>query len=248
MGNTIQKETLYKVLQVLGTSSEPIGAGALASELRKRGSPVSMATAGRILQNLEENDYAEKISNKGRILSPKGQKYLDQLESERKGHLFAQSFFEELYIRSPEDLLNILVARRAIERETARLAALNATKEDLTEIRVFAEILDGGPENISSISVVDRMFHEAVAKAGKNNLLLSVLKLVRQDVNIQHVMALIRQEEGRILGGDHLPIYEAIATRDPAAAEKAMLDHIDNIIKDVEHYYQGGTEQTEHFP
>jgi repressor of nif and glnA expression len=79
MSNTIQKETLYKVLQVLGTSSEPIGAGALASELRKRGSPVSMATAGRILQNLEENDYAEKISNKGRILSPKGQKYLDKV-------------------------------------------------------------------------------------------------------------------------------------------------------------------------
>ena len=33
-----------------------------------------------------------------------------------------------------------------------------------------------------------------------------------------------------------MPIYNAIAARDPDAAEKAMLQHIDNIVRDVEHY------------
>ncbi len=80
------------------------------------------------------------------------------------------------------------------------------------------------------------MFHEAIAQAGKNSVLLATLKLVRQDVHIQHAFACIRRQEGSSLGGDHMPIYEAIAGRDPEAAEKAMLKHIDNIVRDVEHY------------
>ncbi len=235
-----QNNMLHLALKVLGSSPEPIGAGSLAHSLGRMGYPVSMATAGRILQDLDEKGYVEKISNKGRILSPKGQEYLQKLEEQGKGLRLAQSLLEELYMRAPEDLLNILVARRAIERETARLAALNATEEDLTEIRVFAEILDSKPEKVPSIAVVDRLFHEAIARAGKNNVLLTTLKLVRQDVHIQQVFALIRQREGRILGGDHMPIYEAIARRNPEAAERAMLVHINNIIEDVEHYCHDG--------
>jgi len=37
-----------------------------------------------------------------------------------------------------------------------------------------------------------------------------------------------------------MPIYEAIAGRNPEAAERAMLAHIDNIIEDVEHYCRDG--------
>jgi len=230
------KDHIFMALQTLGRASEPIGAGSLARSLREMGSPVSMATAGRTLWELDEKGYVEKISNKGRILSAKGQEYLEKLEAEGKNNTLAQELLEELYMRTPRDLLDILVARRAIERETARLATLKATKEDLEQIRAFAEILDGKREQVPSISVIDRMFHEAIAQAGKNSILIATLKLVRQDVHIQHAFAFIRRQEGSSLGGDHMPIYNAIAARDPDAAEKAMLQHIDNIVRDVEHY------------
>lgn len=229
-------DNIFMALQVLGRAGEPVGAGYLARSLGEMGSPVSMASAGRILWELDERGYAEKVSNKGRILSSSGQEYLEKLEAEGKSNTLAQELLEELYMRTPRDLLDILVARRAIERETARLAAINATNEDLVQIKAFAEILDGERDRIPSISVIDRMFHEAIAQAGKNSVLLATLKLVRQDIHIQHAFACIRRQEGRSLGGDHMPIYEAIAGRDPVAAEKAMLQHIDNIVRDVEHY------------
>lgn len=233
---TTGKDNIFLALQILGRAGEPVGAGYLASSLREMGSSVSMATAGRILWELDEKGYAEKVSNKGRRLSSSGEGYLKELEAEGRGNTLAQELLEELYMRTPRDLLDILVARRAIERETARLAALNAAKEDLIRIKAFAEILDGDQAQIPSISVIDRMFHEAIAQAGKNSVLIATLKLVRQDVHIQHAFACIRKKEGSPLGGDHMPIYEAIAGRDPEAAEKAMLRHIDNIVRDVEHY------------
>jgi len=236
MKDVTHNDNIFMALQVLGRAPEPVGAGYLARSLAEMGSSVSMASAGRILWELDEKGYVEKVSNKGRILSSSGQEYLEKLEAEGKSNTLAQELLEELYMRTPRDLLDILVARRAIERETARLAAINATKEDLIRIKAFAEILDGERDQIPSISVIDRMFHEAIAQSGKNSVLLATLKLVRQDVHIQHAFACIRRQEGSSLGGDHMPIYEAIAGRDPEAAEKAMLKHIDNIVRDVEHY------------
>ncbi|KUK61737.1 MAG: hypothetical protein XD83_0899 [Synergistales bacterium 57_84] len=42
-----------------------------------------------------------------------------------------------------------------------------------------------------------------------------------------------------------MPIFLAIAGRDPEDAEKAMLRHIDNIIRDVEHYCGGANPHTD---
>jgi DNA-binding GntR family transcriptional regulator len=42
-----------------------------------------------------------------------------------------------------------------------------------------------------------------------------------------------------------MPIYLAIAGRDPGDAEKAMLRHIDNIVRDVEHYCRGANSQAD---
>lgn len=68
---------------------------------------------------------------------------------------------------------------------------------------------------------------------------------MRQDVHTQQIFTFIRQQEGSRLGGDHMPIYLAIAGRDPGDAEKAMLRHIDNIVRDVEHYCRGANSQAD---
>lgn len=229
-------ERVIKALHIIGRTSGPVGAKSLARSMSALGEPVSMATAGRILGELDEKGYLEKMSNRGRILSEKGKEQVEKLEAMGKSSILAQELLDELDLRTPGDLLDILVARRAIERETSRLAALKASLEDLEQIRAFAEVLDGDRSQVPSISVIDRMFHEAIAKAGKNSVLLATLKLVRQDVHTQQIFTFIRQQEGSRLGGDHMPIYQAIAGRDPDKAEKAMLKHIDNIVRDVEHY------------
>jgi GntR family L-lactate dehydrogenase operon transcriptional regulator len=235
----------FKALRIICQASEPMGAGSLARSMTERGDPVSMATAGRILGVLDREGYLEKRSNRGRILSAKGREHLERLEALGKGETLARALLEELKMYSPGDLLDILVTRRAIERETARLAAMRATTEDLEQIKAFAEILDGDRSQVPSISVIDRLFHEAIASAGKNKVLLATLKLVRQDVNTQQIFTFIRQQEGSRLGGDHMPIFLAIAGRDPEDAEKAMLRHIDNIIRDVEHYCGGANPHTD---
>ena len=59
-------ERTSKALRIIGQAPEPMGAGSLARSMTERGDPVSMATAGRILGELDGGGYLEKRSNRGR--------------------------------------------------------------------------------------------------------------------------------------------------------------------------------------
>jgi GntR family L-lactate dehydrogenase operon transcriptional regulator len=146
----------------------------------------------------------------------------------------AEDFFQTLRGHSPEQLLDVLLARRAIERETSRLAALRGSEADIAAILAYGEILDNHTRGNVQVAVMDRTFHEAIANAAKNKVLAAALRLVRQNGAIRNLFISIRAREGYVLGGDHQAIAEAIARKDPHAAEEAMLRHIDNIIRDVQ--------------
>ncbi|MCF7935169.1 MAG: FCD domain-containing protein [Synergistales bacterium] len=231
----------FETLQVLKASKAPIGAGALQAALAGKKRKVSIATAGRILWELEQKGFARREGNRGRRLTDAGSEKLRELQSLSERNSLAQELLDRLNTRGPKKILDSLVARRAIERECARLAALQADSEDITEIRSFVELLNG-QEDEDRITFLDRKFHEAVAKAGKNLILLASMRLVRQDGELQQAIAHIRRFGSTRIGGDHGPILQAIIQRNPEGAEQAMLRHIDNLASDVEHHYRRAEE------
>ena len=240
-----QPEYEYAALRALGRAPGPLGAGALAEALRGLGYAVSMATAGRILWRLDRRGYTARCGNRGRVLSETGKLRLAEMERLSKREALSREFLGELDAQGPRKLLDMLVARRAVERETARLAALHADGDDLAEIGIFAEILDGRKESDIQAEIIDRRFHEAVARAGKNTLLAAALSLFRQDAELSQVLTNIRRHGKSPLGGYHGPIAAAIAARDPERAEQAMLAHIDAIIEEMRQFFRENPEEGE---
>lgn len=232
------KEVERLTLEALAGSAAPLGAGALAEILRSQGLSLSMATAGRLLWDLDCKGYTERRSNRGRVLSPSGRNRLEELRATGKREMLARELLGELASTGPKKLLDVLGARRALERETARLAAIFATERDLREIEDFAALLDVRSGNENSAESTDRKFHEALARAGGNPVLAAAVNLIRQDTELSHVLTAIRRMGKSPLGGYHRPIYEAIAAKDPEAAERAMLTHIDGIIDDVAAFFR----------
>ena len=204
-----------------------------------------MATAGRILWRLDRRGYTARCGNRGRVLSETGKLRLAEMERLSKREALSREFLGELDAQGPRKLLDMLVARRAVERETARLAALHADGDDLAEIGIFAEILDGRKESDIQAEIIDRRFHEAVARAGKNTLLAAALSLFRQDAELAQVLTNIRRHGKSPLGGYHGPIAAAIAARDPERAEQAMLAHIDAIIEEMRQFFRENPEEGE---
>lgn len=228
----------YLILLTINQSESPVGSGHLSRELKNYGWELSEATAGRILAQYDTNGYTTRIGFQGRRLTPLGLARLKELEDKKTRSDQGLEFFKVLETRTPEELIDILVARRAIERELSRLAAFHATGEEISELWYIQRLQQ---ERIAhwkgGAAEQDVAFHRVLAKAARNKVLEAAMELIRQDGQLAPVLEYIRKEVHSVVSLDHANIVSAIETHNPDAAEKAMVDHVDNLIKDVRKYW-----------
>ncbi len=223
-----------QVLHMVHAARRPLGASALAAALQQEGVHVSSATAGRLLGDLEEQGYLVQVSNKGRVLSEQGKAFLEDFQEQEHLQGLAFQLLQEIRWGNTEEMIGVLVARRAIERETCRLAALHATEREAEEILTFAEILEQG-ESFSErhAAVMDHKFHEALALASGNAVLLAALRLIHRGPSFWRSLANVRSDKRYSIRGDHLSIAQAVVDRNPDEAERVLLEHLDKIIDAV---------------
>jgi len=130
---------------------------------------------------------------------------------------------------APLDLKEIEQAfevRHLLEGRSAALAARNATPADIVAI---STAFDGAEAAIASgdsraVLTMDRAFHRAVAYATQNPTLARYLVALQNIATRFWVNAMEKQTEAEQLADValHRALAQAIASRDPAAAEAAM--------------------------
>jgi GntR family transcriptional repressor for pyruvate dehydrogenase complex len=125
-------------------------------------------------------------------------------------------------------------ARRLFEGETAALAALSITDEDLARLEVL--IADMKRENDEKVSGehADREFHLVIARATANSAIVGVIESL-WDARYSSPLCAEMLERARNVGvrpriDEHLVILDALRRRDPAAARTAMRDHLERVI------------------
>lgn len=122
----------------------------------------------------------------------------------------------------------IFQLRRIIEPQLAMLAARHADDQDVELLRLLAEEQEH-EENSDASTILDARFHLALAKASHNAL------LVRMVARIIDLLSRGRREFLRVpafraqAAASHRSIAEAVAAKDPQAAEAAMHTHLDVI-------------------
>ncbi len=125
-------------------------------------------------------------------------------------------------------------ARRLFEGETAALAALSITDDELARL----ETLIGDMERENQQNVVgehaDREFHLVLARATANSAIVGVVESL-WDARYSSPLCAHMLERARRAGvqprtEEHLVILAALRERDPAAARSAMRDHLARVI------------------
>ena len=132
------------------------------------------------------------------------------------------------------ELRESMIARRALEREIARLAAERATPSQIADLRHIVEnqahdIEVGG---LGAVEAVD--FHVALARVCGNRFLLAAVSLVRSN---SRVLEELMYHLGATVGSSfdsHRALLEAVASRDPRTAEEAMVHHLNELIQDID--------------
>lgn len=241
---TQREENELRLLSILADSELPVGSVMLSLQLNEQQYQLSSATIGRILSEFDHRGYTVKHGYRGRTLTALGQSRKADLLRLRSISVFSDKINQSVDMGSKENLINILTARRGIEREMVRLAALNATEEDLQHIRETIELQTKDSESGKLSADYDVAFHRAIAAASKNPILAAAYDFIWQNGKYSPVMEYIRNFVGSVLKVDHMSILAAIESGDSKEAERRMVRHIEGLINDVNEYWSLAEEES----
>ena len=126
-------------------------------------------------------------------------------------------------------------ARALIEGEAAALAANLISKEDLEKLRdSLGEMALENECGDLAAGDADRKFHQVIANATRNAMLVSIIERMWQVRNhapgVYSAYKAICEQDGERRVEEHRDIYDALVRRDANAARAAMHEHFARIL------------------
>ena len=228
------ENVVYDILLYLKERGVPEGAGSVQRHLNEKGYNMAEATVGRLLREMDCRGFTEKQSNQGRTLSKAGISRLRELEEWKWQDKWTEGFMDVFDKTERSRLLDLLTARRLVEIGVARLAAQNATEDDIYKLQQIVKEQEALALNGKPISHLDTEFHRLLAKASGNQILEAIVELLRKKQEYAKEFEVIRRKAGHIYNTEHRKIFEAIEQRDSELAELTMKRHLDNLMQSVE--------------
>jgi GntR family transcriptional repressor for pyruvate dehydrogenase complex len=128
---------------------------------------------------------------------------------------------------------NLVEVREILETEIAALAAARATEEEVAAMREAVRVMDESLNDADAYIAADNLFHQALAKATQNTLILILIDSIVNPLSEQRKQ--IFEVEGGPERGQfhHKRILESITQRDPEGARAAMRAHLRQVRDDV---------------
>ena len=129
-------------------------------------------------------------------------------------------------------IIELFEARKLIEVTLVRVAANNAKKEDIDKMEILLEKARSLLSEPKKYLYAEMEFHEAIFKASGNRILSAMMVSINNlllDSRRKTVM-LFKKLDGTL--DDHYRIMEAIKSKDPDRAGKAMYRHL-NLVENA---------------
>ncbi|EFH87995.1 FadR/GntR family transcriptional regulator [Ktedonobacter racemifer] len=127
---------------------------------------------------------------------------------------------------------NLLEVREILETEIAAIAAERATEKEITAMREAIAVMDAYMHDVNTFIAADNRFHEALAQATQNILILLLTN------SIVNLLSEQRKQIFSVAGGPqrgqihHKRIFDSIIRRDAEAARAAMREHLRQVRED----------------
>jgi GntR family L-lactate dehydrogenase operon transcriptional regulator len=190
--------------------------------LASNGLDASEPSVGRALRRLDRSGFTERVSNRGRVLTPRGISYAHALLAQDERSKLEDRVLEVMRPRTVSALVDLLVVRRALEREAARLAAESASP---------AQVADLESQVAAPGDPIPGAFHESIARATGNQVLIAILSLISNEQVHTRMRAILEEAgHGRSDRSFSIRMLEAIKRRDPERAEGVMDEHFESML------------------
>ncbi|MEQ8671882.1 MAG: FadR/GntR family transcriptional regulator [Aggregatilineales bacterium] len=146
-------------------------------------------------------------------------------------------FFQHALQLQKDTVNEFMEIRRGLEIQSARLAAIRHSTEEMNQIRNILQQMIDNVLDVNRFSELDVELHLAIAKATHNKMLFHVIQSLRDAVkqtSVQGRVSRSTDEEIERVVVLHQALVSAIASRDPELAGRSMDDHFDNIAMTID--------------
>jgi len=120
----------------------------------------------------------------------------------------------------------LIELRSGLEIQAAELAAQRITDDAVESLGRHVAAMNTNITNFQAFKDADAHFHREIALASGNTVLEDVLQSIRSLLRIWVDRGLRDKQHAAVAAGEHQEVFEAIKTRDPAAARKVMEQHM----------------------
>ena len=151
----------------------------------------------------------------------------------------------QLLVLNEATVPELFEARRALEAETAALAAGRINVSEAKELQQYLERLEDETLSDEEYVETDVGMHLAIARATKNVVLSRLLESLKAEL-IEYSRRVIQLEGRRQKANEgHRAVVGAILDRDSAAASEAVIDHLEAVEREImAHLEQSGEGDT----
>lgn len=143
-------------------------------------------------------------------------------------------------------------ARLSFEPECAALASIRGTEQQLKNLRKLVEDSYQALEenNILLFVGMDIDFHAAIADMSGNRFFSQMLdSIINRETDLRHIILRLPKHFPGTLQG-HVKVLEALESRDPELARKAMYESINGALVETDKFLSAGppikTKESEH--
>jgi len=226
----------YLLLSFLRNATEPVGSWVLKAMLDAKGVQVGTATIGRILKDSDNRGLTELVGLQGRIITDKGHTYINDLSKRLERERLQEKLMSAAKPQNLDQLLDLLRVRKALECESACLAAIRA---EPVHIKMLESSMQKHEERLSrgeDPTETAFEFHRIIAVAAQNSFLMATLDVLYfEEIRLESRVAnLIKKSKAPEYAPEHAHIYEAIVRQDPEEASRRMRLHMDSLIQSIE--------------
>ena len=133
--------------------------------------------------------------------------------------------------------LQLIEARFAVEPYVTRLAAINATQNDLENMGVVLNRLDACGNDKDAFSLLDGEFHEQLARSARNPLLLHFFQQINRIRSHAQWRAMkeevLTPSQIKAYNLQHRQLLENLAQRNVKGAVKCIREHLEKAKADL---------------
>lgn len=228
----------YHVLKIMSESEGPLGAGAVGEKLSEQQISISEAGIGRLLRTLRQEGLLDRVGFQGHVISASGKEKLHKLEESRNVGEALKLMLSRTGPLKDHNLVDILIARRALEREAAYQAALNATEKEIDNLKKIISSQYKEMEKNKGYADLSSAFHREIVNISHIPIIGILYEFLGLTVQLQDFFIGTFKIFNEPLNVSHEKVFDAIRERNPEKAAKLMEEHLTVVINSAKKLYE----------